>query len=408
MSFDSIVARCSRERAAGIRRVYPQHNQATRAATLRTTLPMLECQHGGTDADILERCPSCSGGGRHVRECALHGTCTHEPVNPAVMDCRKCRAEGLGYAPVTPPRVAPDNSTLVDFAAVDRDERRRFNASVLDYGGSRWLAYRVGWTRSHIHLARLGADAQPVETQAIHVPHHPGCELGQEDPRLFVFDGAMHLAFAGLRWHGGRLVVSQMLARLNGVFAQRVWEPSLPNRQMPMEKNWGFFNAENQLFAVYTIRPHRVLSIDPEHGQAIEAFRTDSIPAQFWPGWELRGGAPPVRYGNEYYSFFHGWRRSKRAGTPHGDWYDYAVGVYTFEARPPFTPRRITPRPIWLGDPAKIALNVTPDKNVIYPCGAIRDGERWLVSAGHQDAECRLRWFGLGEIEDALEPIDGQ
>jgi hypothetical protein len=63
-------------------------------------LPALPtCVHGGTDADIIERCPSCGGGSKHVRECEVHGTCTWEPVNPAVMSCRKCRSENLGFEP---------------------------------------------------------------------------------------------------------------------------------------------------------------------------------------------------------------------------------------------------------------------------------------------------------------------
>ncbi len=65
------------------------------------SLPMaLPCVHGGTDADILERCPKCNGGGKHVRECEVHGKCTWEPLsppNPAVMNCQKCRREGLGF-----------------------------------------------------------------------------------------------------------------------------------------------------------------------------------------------------------------------------------------------------------------------------------------------------------------------
>jgi hypothetical protein len=63
--------------------------------------------HGGTDADIIERCPTCNGGGRHVRECEIHERCTLDPVNPKVMNCKKCRAEGLGYEPVVPLKLKP-------------------------------------------------------------------------------------------------------------------------------------------------------------------------------------------------------------------------------------------------------------------------------------------------------------
>jgi cephalosporin hydroxylase len=76
---------------------------APKAARVRKPLPVIDCRHGGTDADIIERCTNCNGAGKHVRECDVHERCTWEPVNPGVMNCRKCRTEGLGYEPVAPP-----------------------------------------------------------------------------------------------------------------------------------------------------------------------------------------------------------------------------------------------------------------------------------------------------------------
>ncbi len=112
-----------------------------------------------------------------------------------------------------------------------------------------------------------------------------------------------------------------------------------------------------------------------------------------------------MRVGNEFYHWFHGLRRTKRAGTPHGDWYEYSVGLYTFDARPPFKVRRMTPRPVWLGDPAKLSLNATPDKSVIYPGSCLFDGTKWLVAAGHQDAECVVGSFDAADIERQLVPV---
>ncbi len=101
MSFQSILARKAANKSAGVSRTYPQHRtRAAKTPTTRTVLPVLApCVHGGTDADIIERCPTCNGGARHVRECEIHGRCTHAPVNPSVMDCARCRADDLGYLP---------------------------------------------------------------------------------------------------------------------------------------------------------------------------------------------------------------------------------------------------------------------------------------------------------------------
>ena len=117
------------------------------------------------------------------------------------------------------------------------------------------------------------------------------------------------------------------------------------------------------------------------------------------------GGAAPVRVGDEWYSFFHGWKRTPRSSAPGGFWYDYAAGVYTFDANPPFAVKRVCRKPIWVPDMRKAGLNVEPNKAVIYPSGVVRDGERWLVAAGHQDAECVVASFAVADIERVLETV---
>lgn len=110
MSLAHIIERTAARKAAGLSGVYPQHagRAAARPKARSVALPVVvpPCVHGGTDADIVERCPTCGGGARHVRECEVHGRCTREAVNPAVMDCTRCRRDGLGYTPDVPARPA--------------------------------------------------------------------------------------------------------------------------------------------------------------------------------------------------------------------------------------------------------------------------------------------------------------
>lgn len=111
MGIEDLRREKAARKAAGTSGVYPQHAgkaaarpKASGAVALPVVVP--PCVHGGTDADIVERCPTCGGGARHVRECEVHGRCTREPVNPAVMDCARCRRDGLGYTPDVPARPA--------------------------------------------------------------------------------------------------------------------------------------------------------------------------------------------------------------------------------------------------------------------------------------------------------------
>ena len=97
MPLADIRARLAREKAAGVVHTYSHAAPARRvgAAPGPVSLPVLApCAHGGTDADIVERCPSCNGGGRHVRECEVHERCTWDEVGGKVMSCAKCRREG--------------------------------------------------------------------------------------------------------------------------------------------------------------------------------------------------------------------------------------------------------------------------------------------------------------------------
>ncbi len=108
-------ARNARERAAGVVHV---HADAPARPPAPVPLPVLApCAHGGTDADIVERCPTCgNGGGRHVRECEVYGKVIWEPqpdMRPA-MTCRQCQTEGLGYAPEPP---APGAGVVIDHGA---------------------------------------------------------------------------------------------------------------------------------------------------------------------------------------------------------------------------------------------------------------------------------------------------
>lgn len=76
---------------------------AKSAGAIRTPLGVLKvCRWGGTDADVIEECPSCKAGAKHVRECEKHKKCTWEPVSPGVMSCRQCQSAGLGWAAPLP------------------------------------------------------------------------------------------------------------------------------------------------------------------------------------------------------------------------------------------------------------------------------------------------------------------
>ena len=297
----------------------------------------------------------------------------------------------LEYSPRSITRV--DNSRLAEVR-----DGRRFNGSIFHWQGRRLLAYRAAWEPSRIHVAELGDDLQPASSWPVTLTH-PKCAGGQEDPRLCSLGGRLHLQFAGIEWGPrGELHVSVMMARLtDDLRVEKIWEPQYPRRTW-MEKNWGPFECDGPAYTVYEIGPvHRVLKLDLLAGTAADAYDTPG--PRPWAGGLLRGGAPPVRVGEVFYSWFHGWLRI-------GDFYRYAVGVYTFSAAPPFRPLRITPGPVWRPDASLDHLNRPNDRTVIFPCGALLDGGRWLVSAGHQDSFVEIGEFGQSDVDSWLVPVE--
>jgi hypothetical protein len=154
-----------------------------------------------------------------------------------------------------------------------------------------------------------------------------------------------------------------------------------------LEKNWMLFEApDGGLRAVYSVAPHRVLDFSLAGDGAIEfanvAVSEWTLTAYPACHGGLRGGAPPVSAGGYFWSFCHSVHDAP-------DGYRYAACVYRFASTPPF---HATDEPISPLDLGRLsgAPRAHPRLNpavgeVIYPCGAARDGDRWLLSLGVND-----------------------
>ncbi len=190
------------------------------------------------------------------------------------------------------------------------------------------------------------------------------------------------MQFSGVELRNGVVFVHVLHSRLTGDFrCEEIWEPSYAQR-MPWEKNWVPFSAPTGgLLSVY--HPHT----NGEH-VVIEHAGHDAklLHAVKWPGWkwgEIRGGAPPVRVGDEFWHFFHSWRANF-----------YAIGLYTFSAFPPYAPLRIIRLPL-----------VRAKKFVVFPCGAVQDGDKWMVSWGDEDKSAVIGQFVHADLERLLMPV---
>jgi hypothetical protein len=215
------------------------------------------------------------------------------------------------------------------------------------------------------------------------------------DPRLYRLSKRLFV-YWNSGWHEPRNY--QFVQELNPITLLpegRPREMLLRGGRQKLEKNWTFFqsgdHAQNECRAIYSIIPHRVLAFSLA-GDADIIF--DEVARQDWtiPTYPpshggLRGGAPPVEMDGRFWSFCHSVHDDQRG-------YRYAAAAYAFAAAPPYRPLMCPALPLDLANEFTRFRNFPPLNPavgaVIYPCGAAREGARWLISHGINDELCAI------------------
>ncbi|HEX4590038.1 MAG TPA: hypothetical protein VH120_08930 [Gemmataceae bacterium] len=266
----------------------------------------------------------------------------------------------------------------------------RMNPSILPDGDGYLFAVRTSWTLAEIVIGRLDADFRPAGPHRRLKLEHSDADLGQDDPRLFRLQGQPHVSFAGQSRRTGRDATSQLFARLSadGTQVEEVFAPHYPLRRN-REKNWSFFEHDGELYTVYCFTPCRVLKI--VGNSAIPVYETPT--RSLWQGGEIRGGASPVRVGDELWCFFHD--RIYTSGQ-----FVYRTGLLTLDGQPPFRVRRMLNGPILIADRRTKPANQFP--YVVFPGGAVRCGNDWIVAHGIHDLWIELHWFSHTDLESRL------
>lgn len=354
--------------------------------------PESPCSHRSAAPVRTAACRTCGGGVRlKVYGCAEFGECTIGKRAAFVSGCCDGCPRHTGLTPAARPvSLAPLSRETVDTCGFARTpDRGPFNGGEIEYRGRRLLFYRVGMLASRVHVAELDAAGAVVRDVPLDLSR-PMSRHGQEDPAPFVFRDRLHVAFTGWIRDRGTLHIFQMYAALrDDLTVEAVYAPDYGGRP---QKNWGFFEAGGELYAVYSISPHVVLHIDGDRAEKVA-----ESPYPFpWAGGHLRGGAAPVLVGGRFVSWFHGKIEPR---TP----LLYSVGVYTFAAEPPFAPIAGSPIPLLWGDDAE-ARRVGCDFSVVFPRGAILRGGAWEVTGGEYDTRLARWTWDAAAVDRLLAP----
>lgn len=289
-----------------------------------------------------------------------------------------------------------------------RASPRHWNPGLMRYREKLWLAYRY-----HRKDAgqRCGVAICPLEEQRFNpsAPSQflrfigPTGEEHHEDCRLFMFHGEPHISYTEMRGYQPGVDYTCVIkyARLS-LDAKGKWhieaeyQPEYGmNKGFSKEKNWVFFESDSRLFSVYSTQPqHTVIELDGHR-----AFNKQETPGPVWHWGLVRGGTSPLWVGDRWLSVFHSSLPNEVA--PH--FVRYYAGAYTFSAEPPFEVLQVSETPLFCGseedghqvDPRYVA-GWKPF--VVFPCGIVRDGEKFLVSLGINDWQCAIARVSLEQM----------
>lgn len=220
------------------------------------------------------------------------------------------------------------------------------------------------------------------------------------DPRLYLLQGRIFL-YWNSGWHEPEN--QQYLQEIDPNDFRPIGLPRemrLRGERRKLEKNWMLFEC-GHCFAVYTPQPHKILGFSLDGSGAIE-FQELSIRAwdntTFSAEWgELRGGAPPLHFGQSFLSICHALKERE-------DGLEYSAAYYRFQSSPPFLPLSEDVRHLSLGNPF-LAFPTLPRLNtavnkVIYPCGAAVNETKVLISYGINDEHCAISVLDLSVFQD--------
>lgn len=306
-----------------------------------------------------------------------------------------------------------------------------YNPALTFFRGRRLMAYRLDsgrrtTLRRRIGLCELDESWQVVAGSALPLSDfiREGGDL-HYDPRFLVYQKRLFVHYN-----------NNYRTRPNQIFLVEIDPDTLEARssarpivldgpRQEIEKNWMFFEHEGDLFAVYQISPHTILRVEldapgPVHCRRMFETAWDVSPYAARYGLPC-GGAPPVRRGDEYVSFFHSHRqvsplrwlrplfsgrlvnslpRYPAAAVRRIRWLciqrRYYGGVYAFAATPPFAPCWLSSEPVLRPEvelPRQRPRWIDPtSEKAVYPAGAVLLGDdSWLVSYGVHEERCALR-----------------
>jgi predicted GH43/DUF377 family glycosyl hydrolase len=210
-----------------------------------------------------------------------------------------------------------------------------------------------------------------------------------EDPRVLVHDDKIYVSCATYVHDAFHLVHQKMLVfdkdfnHIDNIHFKYGFNGINLKENTGIEKNWTFFVYKDKLMCIYKLSPHTVLEFD-WNGNLLTEYITHNSFQVNWKYGIPRGGTNPIYKDGYYISFFHShiyWGNGKRR---------YFMGYYKFNPVPPFDIIESSNKPILQGNEKDERMYPEENPLVVFPCGAILDEDKCLVSLGVNDEKTAI------------------
>lgn len=268
-----------------------------------------------------------------------------------------------------------------------------YNPCINAVGEMVYRFHKSGLASTKLARAILGKDGAVFANHELTIA---GGIIGEDDPKLFNFQGEQYLSWVESDWAqtGIPTACCVKYAKFkDGKLSDFQW-PRLPgNDGKSFQKNYVFFENEGRLFCVYQCHPtHRIYEF-ANHDNDKDPSTVYETDAPRWCYGDIRGGTPPLPYEGKLLRFFHSRINNNLGSVP----WRYFIGAYLMEPEPPFKVVRVSKRPILYG--SEVGTVKKKDchhfkANVVFVSGVIETHNGWMCAIGENDSAallCRIK-----------------
>ncbi len=214
----------------------------------------------------------------------------------------------------------------------------------------------------------------------------------EEDPRLFIYKDQLCIATTYIYDYNSSLSKLQSLLPSKSSWKyintiHNIIPYYADNRYNDkVEKNWGYFESNGRLLAVYSINPWIIIDVTYENN-VIELCKIE-----WCNDYKIFGGASPIFYNNKWWLFCH----IKSVNNINSTFQCYDTVLITFD-KETYMPLDFCP--------VICKYHLGNIATFLYITGAIIKYDMFLLSGGINDTNCCIVEVPIKYIESILKPI---